>query len=494
MGLSFCFLVLVICTLVLVQHIPHPNNERGPFWERAKSRFGPDQHRHQQHQQHNFEQSQQQQLQQNQNQQRKKKIYMSMLAYNCSHFGCPLLPLEISRLMSDNATMSYYYPSIASYNHMMITHKGNRKKTAPVNQDRAVLIPSYVYSMEVRSKNSLLIDGINDPEDDFFLGVFDGHGKKGHEVAKYASVQIPSRISSKMVQNKYHDDKEKSIKKDMVVETFVEVDRDVPVTDGGSTATIMLRVGNRLHIANTGDSTSFVVIYEPPDEYDERLTKINKDYMAKPRGSTDDNTGEVLLQLHLQGKVTIHHKNVRHKPHLPHERSRIESRGGRVHIPPTNTIDSRVMIASEIAGHRRGDDVGLSTSRSIGDREWAAVGVIPDPDVVVIDLKEFWSVHDIDNDGAKKKVFVVVGSDGLFDNRKVEFVSSHLAYGFFEYNKDKDTVIQEEGDTDDQEQQQVFSSHLLEVGKKIVTMASPLMEEWDRDDITLIAKIVELQI
>jgi hypothetical protein len=152
------------------------------------------------------------------------------------------------------------------------------------------------------------------------------------------------------------------------------------------------------------------------------------------------------------------------------------------------------MIASEIAGHRRGDDVGLSTSRSIGDREWAAVGVIPDPDVVVIDLKEFWSVHDIDNDGAKKKVFVVVGSDGLFDNRKVEFVSSHLAYGFFEYNKDKDTVIQEEGDTDDQEQQQVFSSHLLEVGKKIVTMASPLMEEWDRDDITLIAKIVELQI
>ena len=99
-------------------------------------------------------------------------------------------------------------------------------------------------------------------------------------------------------------------------------------------------------------------------------------------------------------------------------------------------IDSKVMITSKIAGHHRGDDVGLSTSRSIGDREWAAVGVIPNPDVVVIDLKEFWSIHDIDNDGAKKKVFVVVGSDGLFDNRKAEFVSSHLAYGFFEYNKE----------------------------------------------------------
>ncbi len=49
----------------------------------------------------------------------------------------------------------------------------------------------------------------------------------------------------------------------MVVKTFVEVDRDIPVTDGGSTATAMFRVGNRLHIANTRDSTSFIVIYEP---------------------------------------------------------------------------------------------------------------------------------------------------------------------------------------------------------------------------------------
>ena len=68
-------------------------------------------------------------------------------------------------------------------------------------------------------------------------------------------------------------------------------------------------------------------------------------------------------------------------------------------------------------------------------------------------MKEFWSVHNINNDGAKKKVFVVMGSDGLFDNRKVEFVSSHLGYGFFKYNKDEDTIIQKEGDADDQELQ-----------------------------------------
>ncbi|KAL3801870.1 hypothetical protein ACHAW5_003783 [Stephanodiscus triporus] len=377
----------------------------------------------------------------------------------------------------------------------MITHEGNRPKSMPMNQDRAVLIPAYVYSMEVRPKNRLLIDAINDPEDDFFVGVFDGHGKRGHDVAKYASEEIPARIASKMVRNNYNEDKESSITRDLIVEAFVEVDNDV-VTDGGCTAAIMLRIGNQLHIANTGDVTSFVVIYEPPDEYDERLSNINRDYISKPRGSTTDdgNTGEELLQLHLQGKVTIHHQNARHEPHSPRERSRIESRGGRVRISPTNPNDSRVlMIAREVSGLRRGDDVGPKTSRSIGDREWTAVGVIPDPDVVMIDLKEFWSYHDVDANGDVKEVFIVLGSDGLFNNRKVEYVARHLAYGLFEYNKDKDNVSPKEGGADDQEQQQVFSSNLLEVGEKLATMASPLMEEWYRDDITFIAKIIKLQ-
>jgi serine/threonine protein phosphatase PrpC len=494
-GLSFCALALVIISLVLVQQIHHPNDERRPFWEQKKSRFGPD--RQHKQRQHNVKQSQQ--LQRNQNQLRKKKIYTSILVSNCSHFGCLLPPLDIDRLKNDNATMSFYYPSIASYNHIMITLKGNRANPQPVNQDQVVLIPSYVYSMEVRQKNGLLIEAINDPEDDFFVGVFDGHGKKGHEVAKYVSEEIPSRIASKMLRNNYKDDKESSITVDMIVETFLEVDEGVPIADGGSTANIMLRVGNHLHMANTGDSTSFIVIYEPPDEYDERLTKINRDYIAKPRGSTDDNTSEELLILHLQGKVTIHHQNVRHKPHLPHERSRIESRGGRVVIPPSNpddsseTVadDSRVMMAREIAGLRQGDDAGLSISRSIGDRKWTAAGVIPDPDVVVIDLKKFWSVNDVDSIGSKKKVFIVLGSDGLFNKRKVEYVSSHLAYGLFEQFDDNEDII--ERDAKDQEQQHAFSGKLLEVGKKLATMASPLSETWYRDDMTFIAKIVELQ-
>ena len=84
-----------------------------------------------------------------------------------------------------------------------------------------------------------------------------------------------------------------------------------------------------------------------------------------------------------------------------------------------------------------------------------------------------------------------MGSDGLFNKRKVEYVSSHLAYGLFEQFDDNEDII--ERDAKDQEQQHAFSSKLLEVGKKLATMASPLSETWYRDDMTFIAKIVELQ-
>jgi hypothetical protein len=131
-------------------------------------------------------------------------------------------------------------------------------------------------------------------------------------------------------------------------------------------------------------------------------------------------------------------------------------------------------------------------SRSIGDREWTAVGVIPDPDVVAVDLGEFWLANDVNGavNGAEKRVFVVLGSDGLFDARKVEYVASHVAYGLFEWGQGWG---QNKEDRDNLELQQVFSNHLLEVGKKLVDMASPLKKGTYRDDITFIAKRIGLQ-
>jgi len=421
------------------------------------------------------------------------------------YFGCPIFPSELSSLkVASNYDGSIYYPSHASSGHIMITHKSNRLKPL-INQDRAVLLPSFVYSMYTRSRNDT-IEALIDSRDDFFLGIFDGHGNNGHRVAQYAAEEIPVRLASKMMMSssttagnkKYDDDKESSISEELIREIYKEVDEVITIKDAGSTASTVVRIGQQLYMANTGDSTSYICIYEPPISYNKEVTRANKLYITKKRDGLPDGHGRELQQLHLQGTVTIHNQNIQHKPHVSAEKSRIENAGGRIVIDnklklkKNNNNWSRVVVP--VGGE-------LAMSRSIGDVDFANVGVIPDPDVTVINLREFWSEHDIvddDDDGSSssttthtgKKVFVVLGSDGLFDARKVEYVAQHVAYGLFEWGQGWGQRID---DLTNEDVQRKFSAHLLDVGRKLVDMASPVKASSYRDDITFIAKRIELQ-
>ena len=523
LGLSSLFAVVVMTTIALINtgghNITHPNDDRRRFWEQTtkqtRSRFGPgrepehpgaarsavvafDDHgrpigRRQQQQQQPIITKQREEGPQPQLRNAKKQAITTLDVSKCKfmYFGCPLPPVELSKLNVSDARTTYYYPSLASSSHLMLTHKSNRLTPAPVNQDRAVFMPSFVYSVYTRSKSDI-IEAINDPGDDFFIGIFDGHGDNGHKVSQFLSEEIPSRIAKNMIANNYENDKEKSITKDLIVDVFKEVDKGVTIRDGGSTATVMVRIGNQLYMANTGDSTAFICTYQPPDYYEKQLTNLNKAYIMKKRDGKADANGAEAQQLYLQGKIAIHYQNTRHKPHLPLEKSRIEKLGGRVHVPSLHPENSRVIVHEDSGAHR-GENVGLAMSRSLGDREWTAVGVIPDPDVVVVDLGEFWSVNDVIDavNGTEKRVFVVLGSDGLFDARKAKYVASHVAWGLFEWGQGWG---QNKEDRDNLELQQVFSNHLLEVGKKLVDMASPLKKDVYRDDITFIAKRIELQV
>ncbi|KAL7531973.1 hypothetical protein ACHAWF_003980 [Thalassiosira exigua] len=439
LGLSSCFVLVIISTLVLVQHLPHPNDDRRPFWEANQIVSHP-------------------QITEVLLKQVEPK---PQIIANCSSYGCPLRPVELSSL-------TYTPPSsIASKNHIILTHKSNRQKPAPINQDRAVLIPSFCnecQSINITSRGQ------------FFVGIFDGHDDNGHLTAQFASDEIPSRIGTKIPNTLFSSELGKSdpdeveVMKQMITKAFVEVDADVPESGGGCIASIIFRRGSKLYMANTGDSTSFIVVYRPPSDFDEETAKTNGKYIYSPR-SPD-------VQLHLQGSISIHHQNKKHKPNFPEERSRIESLGGRVHIPPKSPMGSRVIVRSAL--HR--EDVGLAMSRSIGDWEWTAVGVIPDPDVTVLDLRTFWSENDI-RSGAK--VFVVMGSDGLFDARRAEFVAAHLAFGFFESQS-----AQQSREPDSKPKS--FASHMIDVGKKLINMASPMQEKFYRDDISFVAQVVEL--
>ncbi|EED86419.1 predicted protein, partial [Thalassiosira pseudonana CCMP1335] len=182
--------------------------------------------------------------------------------------------------------------------------------------------------------------------------VFDGHDDKGHIIAQFASEEVPSRIANKLRYLNNIGNAEEV--RQAIIQTFIDVDHDAPSKEakgGGCTASVILRIGSNVYLANTGDSTSYIAVYTPP---------------AKGL------------------EIAIHNLNEKHKPHSPQEKSRIEASGGRIHIPEKHPMGSRVVTRSSV----HNEDVGLAMSRSIGDWDFSAVGVIPDPVVEVIDLND----------------------------------------------------------------------------------------------------------
>jgi serine/threonine protein phosphatase PrpC len=390
---------------------------------------------------------------------------------DCPFYGCPITATEVSQLNNSNAA------NALSPNHIILTHKSNRKVPAPVNQDRAILISPFLPEehignhplQQVRSK------------DNFLMGIFDGHDNAGGDVAQFSMQQVPLRIAQKlkdaMAMHPPNENQittnntllDSNIVKEAIVQSHEEVDLALPTEQsimGGCTANVVLRLGSTLYMSNVGDSFSYLVTYTPP------INGLHKATSTRGNENSDQ-------QPSLQGSITIHHENTRHKPHLPEEQSRIKHLGGRIHIPqpPKSPMGSRVIVKSTF--HK--EDVGLAMSRSIGDFEWTKVGVIPTPDVNVIDLKDFFASRDV---GKASELFVVVASDGLFDNRKKEFVTRQLARVLFEL---KDDAIVMDDRVDGQQR-----AMMLEGSKKLVAAVSPLKEEWYRDDISVIAKIIEL--
>ncbi|KAL7476608.1 hypothetical protein ACHAW6_002455 [Cyclotella cf. meneghiniana] len=387
---------------------------------------------------------------------------MKTQSNKCPSYGCPLVASEVLHLADDTVRSD-----AISQHHIILTHKSNRKLPAPVNQDRAVLIsPFFLIEEEFRQRQ-----GSYDPRSDFLMGIFDGHDNSGDIVAEFAMTELPARLSNKLnsamsaqpTGSIFNGTVGQDTVKNAIIQAHNEVDEALPSDQamaGGCTANMILRLGSTLYMSNTGDSYSYLVTYIPP------IDGLKSDNISEPSNTAD-------LQSHLQGSVIIHHENIKHKPHLPIEKLRIESHGGRIHIPPTHPMGSRVIVKSSV----HNEDVGLAMSRSIGDAEWTKVGVIPVPDIETVNLNELFTEI-----GEKSKLFAVVASDGLFDNRKVEFVTKHLARIFFE--------TPASGDEKDAKQDQ--ARKMLEHVKRLITASSPLKADWYRDDISFVALTIEL--
>jgi serine/threonine protein phosphatase PrpC len=227
-----------------------------------------------------------------------------------------------------------------------------------INQDRAFVISPFFLSNNTNDKENK--QDKSDQMERKLLGVFDGHAPLGELVSEFTRTELPVRLAEKLkaleLENTQHSNKNSSSKetalidatKNILIETFVELDERAPAEkSGGCTATVVLQLGSKVYFANAGDSRSFLVAYRPSTNQTSVVYITRED-----------------------------------KPSLADERARVEKMGGQVYIPVRGT--SRVVYHDRDSGA----PTGLAMSRSIGDWEAGKLGVIPDPIVDVLDLKD----------------------------------------------------------------------------------------------------------
>ena len=313
----------------------------------------------------------------------------------------------------------------------LIGYKGGALQ-GQINQDRALIVAPY----SVVDNSTIILDEKRNAEstkklqqflrsDRILLGVFDGHAPLGEIVSEYVTVELPKLLAEKLSLkaraltantekgSKLSEEDKVELTKDALTETFIELDRKVPADpSGGCTASIILKQGGKIYVANAGDSRSFVAAYRP-------TTK----------------------------NVTIAYISREDKPCLPDERARVEARGGQVYIPSRGT--SRVVYHDPITGA----PTGLAMSRSIGDWEAGKMGVIPDPIVDVLDINKIISnvllddiddeqdsdsyqvnpmLHAVNGDGDDVYIFAVSATDGMMDYLSAIEISRVLAHSLFD--------------------------------------------------------------
>jgi len=286
----------------------------------------------------------------------------------------------------------------------LVGYKGGDQKSQ-VNQDRSFVISPYM------STTGETDDGKGSLQSQRrILGVFDGHGNGGEFVSDHTVHSLPDLIASKLDEVAKGDDPvlTEEVVKNIVFDSFVQMDQTAPdFVMGGCTATIVLQLDDQnIYVGNAGDSRSLIATY---------------------RKSTGD--------------VAVVYATREDKPDLPEEKARVETMGGRVRLASQPGGTSRVLYIDKASGR----EWGLAMSRSIGDWDAGKVGVIPDPIVDVLSLKDLVSFGGAEETCSVTpkgeqtcfkaaediEVFAISATDGLLDFLSVEAIAGHVAKGLY---------------------------------------------------------------
>ena len=276
----------------------------------------------------------------------------------------------------------------------------------------------------------------------------------GHDQNNNSSSGSGNANDTMLVRKEDYDSTDLAIR-NALNETFLEVnEKGTPSTFllGGCTATVTLRWGSKLYVANAGDSETIVVSASASSKQQPPKKQQQQQYDS----------------LH----ANVEYETRRDKANQPEERARIEKLGGTIHVN-ANGFDPRVIVYSEAAK----DTIGLAMSRCIGDWEWKAVGVIAEPTIDLIDLSKA-SLPD-----SGKVFFLLAASDGMWERRQKQFYATQMAASF----QNSIENLPNPRDNDDANAQFRPLYHLYDIIQRI----TPKVQTGYRDDIT--AMIINLE-
>lgn len=291
------------------------------------------------------------------------------------------------------------------------------------NQDRSVIVEYLVNTtrfgnVDVRKESiSNNMRSETKYKRALLMGIFDGHGDLGHEVAQYVALNLPKIFARTM--RKHHllpGDRppsgapEDDLIRQVLRMTYLEADKNEPIkgSGGGCTASTMFYPGwgTKLYLANVGDSITIIAHYSKTSQISTIVKQSRQD-----------------------------------KPHIDEERKRIEAAGGRVFIPfqldagSGNHLKESSRLLIPLGD---GSQLGLAMSRSIGDAEGKPFGLISEPIVEVFDVKDYYSQQNYSTEEIDdSRWFVVIVSDGLYDVIPPNQVVQHLSESL--YNDDVDS-------------------------------------------------------
>lgn len=347
----------------------------------------------------------------------------------CPTYGCPFLPsdvhyneetkvaLEQLRKNGKESSLLKTTGSEKAATLTLIGYKGGRMEDQ-INQDRAFVLSPFMYKKSTEYREDHTAQPIAR-----LLGVFDGHARYGERVSEYVSKTLPALLCSKLAKK---DKLEITDIGHVLSQTFISLDATSPAEpSGGCTASIVLQIDSNIYIANAGDSRSFVAVH-----------------ITNPISKTE--------------RTQIIYGTREDKPHLSFERLRVEAMGGSVYIPPGGKGTTRVLYHDPTTGSTS----GLAMSRSLGDFDAGKVGVVPDPIIAILNIKDMKSkvIESLNSsclDQEKEvkidpatgesspnsdcatygendvRVFSFAATDGLLDYLPEDAIAKHIAKGLY---------------------------------------------------------------